>query len=79
MQTFEKWDANFRNFTKGGVNLKKIPISRPKLESKMQFLVKKLHDFEIICPARVWSHPPQTLCVRACTWYLSEFNFTESS
>ena len=31
MQTFEKRGANFRNFTERGENLKKIPISGPKL------------------------------------------------
>ena len=32
MQTFEKRGANFMNFTKRAANLKKIPVSRPKLE-----------------------------------------------
>ena len=31
MQTSEKGSANLRVFTKGGVNLKKILIFRPKL------------------------------------------------
>ena len=31
MQTFEKGDANLRVFTKGGADLKKILILRPKL------------------------------------------------
>ena len=31
MQTFEKRGVIFKNFTKQAANLKKIPISRPKL------------------------------------------------
>ena len=31
MQTFEKRGANLKVFTKGGTNLKKILILRPKL------------------------------------------------
>ena len=71
MQTFEKRGANFRNFTKRGANFKKIPISGPKLELLTQFLVKKLHDFEIICPARgLRSHPHYPLCIRAWNYVL---------
>ena len=67
-QNFEKGGANFRNFTKGGgVNLKKIPVSRLKIRGVNTVSGEKLHDFEIICPARVvQSYPPHSLCILDC-------------
>ena len=32
MQTFEKGGANFRYFSEGGANVKKVVILRPKFE-----------------------------------------------
>ena len=58
------WGANLRVFTKCGANLKKILGIR----GVNSVSGKKLHDFEIICPAgRVRSQPPSPHpCVRAC-------------
>ena len=39
MQTFEKGGVNFRYFTQGVANLKKMPILRPKLGVSTWFLV----------------------------------------
>ena len=58
MQNFEKRGANFRNFTKWGADLKKIPFLRPKIRSENTVSGEKLHDFEIICPARGGNHTP---------------------
>ena len=41
-----------RIFEKGGANFKKNLFLRPKL------VVEKLHDFEIICPARWCERTP---------------------
>ena len=41
MQTFEKWGASIRDFTKGGMRLlRKLKILRSKLGVSTQFLVK---------------------------------------
>ena len=52
MQTFEKRGVNLRVFTKRGANLKKILIFRLKLGVVNSVSGEKLHDFQIICPAR---------------------------
>ena len=49
-QTFEK-GCDFKEFYKGGWNLKKILILRPKLWVYTQVSGEKLQDFKIICTA----------------------------
>ena len=46
--------TNLRVFTKGGASLNKILILKPKLGVRCVNSVsgEKMHDFEIICPAR---------------------------
>ena len=51
MQTYENGGANLRVFTKGGANLKKNLILRP-IWGVNSVSGEKLHEFEIICPAR---------------------------
>ena len=48
-----------------GANLKKILILRPKFSCVNSVSGEKLHEFEIICPARGCVHTPAP-CVRAC-------------
>ena len=63
MQTFEKGDANFRYFSQFGEGCESENLY---FESKMRGvnckLVSglKLHDFEIICPARGMRLHPRT-------------------
>ena len=52
MKTFEKRGANFRNFTKRAANLKKNSNFEAKIRVVNTVSGEKLHDFEIICPAR---------------------------
>ena len=78
-QTFKKGDGNLTFFTKGGVNLKKILILRPKVGGVNSVSGEKLHDFEIICPAKgVRLQPPQPPCLGlvislGCPFFLPRF------
>ena len=51
VQTFEKGAVNLRNFTKWGANQENSDFDA-KLRDVNSVSGEKLHDFEIICPAR---------------------------
>ena len=58
----------FNEFYKGGTNIKKLLILRPKLGVLTLFLGESIHDFHIFCTAR-WvranAPPHPSPCVKA--------------